>query len=105
MVARRTHIFTSRLVPGQVALRSRRISEVDIIGYANVLVVRVDGAWRSVELFDCTHGDRNDRHRYDFDGYRHPAEVFHLGTPAEGYRTSMRLIRSEYERMIERWRW
>lgn len=104
-MARRSHGFDDRLVPGLVVLRSRWTTEADIVRYANVLVVFDEGLWQAVELFDCSHGERNDRHRYDRDGWKQPPETFHLGTPAEGYRTSMRLIRDDFEGMIERWRW
>lgn len=84
-------------------MRCRYDIERDVVLFANVLVVLVDGEWRTVELFDCSHGDRNDHHRYDRDGYKHPATVFHYGTAAEAYRTSLVLIETEFERMIERW--
>lgn len=102
MVARR-RTTRSELLDLGVRLDLRYDAERDIVSFANVLLVLCDGAWRAVELFDCSHGDRNDRHRYDRDGCKHPPVIFHHGTAAEGYRTSMRLIYDEYERMIERW--
>jgi hypothetical protein len=78
--------------------------ERDIVGFAVVLVIWSDDAWRSVALFDCSHGERNDRHRYDRDGNKGPAEPFHDGTPGEAYRAAIELIRSGHERMIEQWR-
>jgi hypothetical protein len=58
----------------------------------------------TVRLFDCSHGDRNDRHRYTFDGAKGPAETFHHGTPSEAMNDAIDLIKSTCERMIERWR-
>lgn len=102
MVVRRRNEHEEQLGDG-VWLVRRWDTERDIVSFANALVVEVDGERRTVELFDCTHDDVNDHHRYDRDGYKHPAVTFHFGTPAEGYRTSMWLIREEFERMIERW--
>ncbi len=79
-------------------------AERDIVSFAVTLVASVDGTWRTVVLFDCSHDDRNDRHRHTFDGVKGPAETFHLGTPAEAMRDAIRLIFAEHERMIERWR-
>jgi hypothetical protein len=49
-------------------------------------------------------GDRNDRHRYSFDGVKGPAEPFHHGTPSEAMNEAIDLIKTSYERIIERWR-
>jgi hypothetical protein len=62
-----------------------------------------DRDWRSVELFDCSHGDRNDRHRYDAEGGKGQAQTFQPSAPAEAMRDAIDLIRSDYARMIERW--
>jgi hypothetical protein len=69
-----------------------------------MLLAEVDGAWRTVVLFDCTHGDRNDRHRYSYDGVKGPAVIFHHGTPSEAMNDAIHLIRTTHERMIDRWR-
>lgn len=70
--------------------------EQDIVAFANVLVVLVDSEWRTVDLFDCTHGDRNDHHRYDRDGYKHSAVVVHHGTPAEAATSPMVVVIDEH---------
>lgn len=44
-MARRSHGFDDRLVPGLVVLRSRWTTEADIVRYANVLVVFDEGLW------------------------------------------------------------
>ena len=67
----------------EVKLLARWETERDVIGYAVMLLARIEGAWRTVVLFDCTHGDRNDRHRYSFDGVKEPAVIFHMDLPAK----------------------
>lgn len=78
--------------------------EQRIVYFAVTLLAEVDGTWRTVALFDCSHEGRIDRHRYSFEGIKGPAETFPAGTPAEGMRDAIDLIRADYERMIERWR-
>lgn len=78
--------------------------ERDVVAFAIVLVTLVDNRWEPVALFDCSHGERSDWHRYDRDGRKGPAEPFHHGTPAEAYRAAIELIRTDHERMIEIWR-
>jgi hypothetical protein len=85
-------------------LRARWETERDVVRYAVLLLARIDGTWHPVELFDCSHGDRNDRHPYGADGVKGAAERFHHGTPGEAMRTAIDLIRADYARMIERWR-
>ncbi len=78
--------------------------ERDVMRFAVTLLAEVNGSWRTVVLFDCSHGDRNDRHRYSYDGAKSPAETFHHGTPAEAMNDAVDLIKATHERMIERWR-
>lgn len=80
------------------------MTERDVVGFAVVLLAEVDDAWRSVVLFDCSHDDSNDRHRYSSEGVKGPAETFHRGTPGEAMREAIDLIKTTHERMIERWR-
>ena len=79
-------------------------TEQAVVGYAVTLLAEIDSAWRTVVLFDCTHADRNDRHRYSYEGLKYPAVIFHHGTPGEAMNDAIRLIGSDHERMIERWR-
>jgi len=74
------------------------------VSYAVVLLARIEDEWRTVVLFDCTHGERNDRHRYSFDGVKGPAVIFHHGSPSEAMNDAIALIKADHERMIERWR-
>jgi len=79
-------------------------AERDVVGYAVMLLAEVDGEWRTVVLFDCSHGDCNDLHRYSYEGVKGPAVIFHQGTPGEAMNDAIHLIRADYEGMIERWR-
>lgn len=79
-------------------------AEQNVVGYAVMLLAEVDDVWRTVVVFDCSHDDRNDRHRYSFDGVKDAAVIFHHGTPSEAMNDAIRLIHSDHERMIERWR-
>jgi hypothetical protein len=103
MPPRREHEHDENLGLG-VRLLVRWVAERDIVSYAVMLLVETDGDWRTVVLFDCSHGDRNDRHRYTFDGAKCPATTFHRGTPSEAMNDAIDLIGSSYERMIEQWR-
>lgn len=78
--------------------------ERDVVRFAVTLLASVDGVWRTVVVFDCSHGDRNDRHRYSHDGVKGPAVTFHHGTPGEAMNDAIDLIRADHERIIERWR-
>jgi hypothetical protein len=103
MVRRRAQRYETRLGPrGKMIVRWE--IERDVVRYAVTLVAEVDDAWRTVVVFDCSHDDRNDRHRYTFHGVKGPAETFHHGTPSEAMNDAISLIRAEHRRMIERWR-
>jgi len=103
MPPRRRHEWDDDLgIDGRILVRWE--TERDVVGYAVTLLAEVDGEWRTVVLFDCSHGDRNDRHRYSFDGVKSSAETFHRGTPGEAMRDAIHLITTSHERIIERWR-
>jgi hypothetical protein len=103
MPLRRAHRWTRRLgSDGRIVVRWE--SERTVVAYAVMLLANVEGHWRTVVLFDCTHGDRNDRHRYSFDGIKGPAVIFHHGSPSEAMNDAIGLIKSDHEGMIERWR-
>lgn len=103
MPVRREHRF-DKVIGFDARILARWETERDVVGYAVLLLAEVDGDWRPVVLFDCSHGDRNDRHRYSFDGVKGPAEVFHHGTPGEGMRAAIALIFDAHARMIATWR-
>lgn len=102
MPPRRTQQFTDYLGPDTV-LRAQWETERDVVRYAVVLITEVDAVWRPVVLFDCSHDDRNDRHDYTSGGIKRPAVIFHHGTPGEGMRDALALIREGFQRMIEEW--
>jgi hypothetical protein len=103
MPPRRVQTYEKDLVPGARYV-VRWADERDVVSYAVTLLAQVGGSWRTVVLFDCTHGDRNDRHRYTFDGVKGPAETFHHGTPSEAMNDAIDLIKATHERMIDGWR-
>lgn len=72
--------------------------------FSVVLIVTEGNVDKTVRLYDCSHADRNDMHRYTFEGVKEPPENFHYGTPAEAMRLAMDLIRGGYREMIESWR-
>jgi hypothetical protein len=102
MPPRRRHGWTDDL-GSDSRIIVRWETERVVVTFAVMLLARVDDTWRTVVLFDCTHGDRNDRHRYSYDGVKAPAVIFHHGAPGEAMNDAIDLIRSTYEGMIERW--
>jgi hypothetical protein len=74
----------------------------EIVDYAIVLLVEVDGELETVRLYDGTHGE-NELHRYTRDGDKQPAEIFHRGTLAQGMRAAIAEIERGYQTMIESW--
>jgi len=103
MPPRRMRFYDRDLEPG-VRLFVRWVTERDVVSYAVMLLVEVDGIWQTVVLFDCSHDDRNDRHRYTSEGVKGPAETFHFGTPSEAMNDAIDLIKKSYGRMIALWR-
>ena len=78
--------------------------ERDVVRFAVTLLARVDDMWQTVVVFDCSHDDRNDQHRYSYDGVKGAAVIFHHGPPGEAMSDAIDLIRTDHERIIERWR-
>jgi hypothetical protein len=75
----------------------------DILDYAVVLLVEVDGELESVRLYDGAHGE-NELHRYTRIGGKQAAETFHHGTLGQGMRAAIEEIEHGYPAMIESWR-
>lgn len=103
MPPRRTHAWENNLT-AEAQIIVRWETERDVVRFAVMLLAAVGNTWRTVVLFDCSHDDRNDRHRYTFDGVKGQAETFHRGTPGKAMRDATHLIRTDYRRMIEQWR-
>jgi hypothetical protein len=74
----------------------------DVVDYAVVLVVAVDGRKETVRVYDGAHGE-NELHRHTRDGGKQVAEVFDRGTLGEGMRAAIEEIKHGYEAMIEGW--
>lgn len=74
-----------------------------VTDYAIVLLVRADGAWAAVRVYDNTHGN-HDMHRYNRDGVKQAAETFHQGSAGEAMRSALEAVRGGYNEMIESWR-
>ncbi len=79
-----------------------KTDRLEIVDYAIVLLVEVDGELETVRLYDGTHGE-NELHRYTRDGDKQPAEIVHHGTLAQGMRAAIEEIERGYETMIESW--
>jgi hypothetical protein len=75
MPTRRVHERFERL-GYETRMYARWETERDVVRFAVILLARSDGAWQTVELFDCSHDGRNDRHRYSYDGVKGPPETF-----------------------------
>jgi hypothetical protein len=74
-----------------------------VTDYAIVLLVREDGAWVAVRVYDNAHGN-HDMHRYNRDGVKQAAETFHHGSAGEAMRSVLEAVRGGYSEMIESWR-
>jgi hypothetical protein len=80
-----------------------RTDRRDVLDYAVVLLVDVDGEMETVRLYDGAHGE-NELHRYTRTGGKQPAEVVHHGTLGAGMRAAIEEVERGYEAMIESWR-
>jgi creatinine amidohydrolase/Fe(II)-dependent formamide hydrolase-like protein len=98
----RRHTRTE-LLAHNVRMKVRWDKERDIESFAVVLQYQTTAGWQNVVLYDCSHPERNDRHRYSRDGVKGEPEPFHHGTAAQAFRAAVDLIRDSYERMIEQW--
>jgi hypothetical protein len=76
----------------------------EVVKFMVLLQVHERGQWRNVQMFDCSHEGKIDRHRYSREGDKGPAENFHGGRVSEAFKEARELIRSDFERMIREWR-
>jgi len=74
----------------------------DVIDYAIVLLIDVDGELETVRVYDGAHGV-NELHRYGRHVGNDAAEVFHRGTLGEGMRAAIEDTKRGYEAMIQSW--
>jgi hypothetical protein len=75
----------------------------EIIDYAVVLLVTLDGSTETIRVYDGAHG-HNEMHRYTRSGGKQPGEPFHAGTLGEGMRAAIEEIERGYGEMIEGWK-
>lgn len=74
----------------------------DVVDYAVVLLVELDGRLETVRVYDGAHGE-NDLHRYGRQSGKSPAVTFHSGTLGDGMRAAIAEVESGYEAIIESW--
>jgi hypothetical protein len=74
----------------------------EVIDYAIVLLIDVDGELETVRLYDGAHGE-NELHRHGREAGKEPAEIFHRGTLGEGMRAAIEDVEDGYQAMIEAW--
>ncbi|HTC60332.1 MAG TPA: hypothetical protein VK691_09490 [Solirubrobacteraceae bacterium] len=75
----------------------------EVIDYTVVLLARERGELQAVRVYDNTHGD-HDMHRYNREGVKQPAEIFHRGSASEALQSAIEAVRGGYREMIESWR-
>lgn len=74
----------------------------EIIDYAVVLLLALDGSTETVRVYDAAHG-HNEMHRYTRSAGKQPGEPFHAGTLGEGMRAAIDRVERGYGEMIEGW--
>jgi hypothetical protein len=94
-------MLLNRAIPVLMAVEFKTVRR-DVVDYAVVLLVDVDGKIETVRVYDGAHG-QNELHRYTRSGGKQPAEVVHDGTLGEGMRAAIMDIKSGYGAMIEAW--
>lgn len=80
-------MLLNRAIPVLMAVEFKTVRR-DVVDYAVVLLVDVDGKIETVRVYDGAHG-QNELHRYTRSGGKQPAEVVHDGTLGEGMRAAI----------------
>lgn len=75
----------------------------EVIDYAVVLLLALDGSTATIRVYDGAHG-HNEMHRYSRSGGKQAGELFHAGTLGEGMRAAIEEIERGYGEMIEGWK-
>ncbi|HEU5254247.1 MAG TPA: hypothetical protein VFU16_13080 [Solirubrobacterales bacterium] len=75
----------------------------EIIDYAVVLLLALDGSTETIRVYDGAHG-HNEMHRYTRRDGKRPGEQFHAGTLGEGMRAAIAEIERGYGEMIDGWK-
>jgi len=87
---------TARIAVSYTTVRGR------LTRYSVTLVARHDGRWRTIRVYDNTHG-RNEIHRHKLSGGKEPARTFHHGTASEAFQVALAQVEAGYEEMIIGW--
>jgi hypothetical protein len=74
-----------------------------VTDYTVVLLAEDRGAWHAVRVYDNAH-QINDMRRYNRDGEKQPAEMFHAGSASEALQSAIETVRDGYSEMIDSWR-
>jgi len=74
----------------------------DVVDYAAVLLLEIDGKTETVRVYDGAHG-HNEMHRYTRSKGKQPGTPFHGATLGDGMRAAIADIESGYREMIEGW--
>lgn len=74
----------------------------EIVDYAVVLLLAVDGDTETIRLYDAAHGF-NEMHRYSRSKGKEPGAPFHSGTLGDGMRAAIAEVERGYADMIEGW--
>ncbi len=74
----------------------------EVIDYAVVLLLEVEGKTKTIRLYDGAHG-HNEMHRYTRSAGKQPGTPLHRGTLGDGMRAAIAEIKSGYREMIEGW--
>lgn len=75
----------------------------EIINYAVVLLLALDGSTETIRVYDGAHG-HNEMHRCTRSAGKQPGEPFHAGTLGEGMRAAIDEVERGYGEMIEGWK-
>ena len=71
--------------------------------YAVVLLLRIDGDWQEVRLFD-NHLGTHHMHRYTPEEGKQDAEVFHPGPVNAAMGAAIEHLKSHWEAIVQPWR-
>lgn len=79
-----------------------RSKGLDVVDYALVLLLDLDGRVETIRVYDSAHGF-NEMHRHTRDRGKQDGVVFSRATLGEGMRAARKDIKGRYLAMIEGW--
>lgn len=71
--------------------------------YAVLLLIRVEGRWQDVRLFDNHLGEHH-MHRYTLVGGKQPAEAFHSGPTNAAIAAAIEHLKAHWEPIVQAWK-